>query len=67
MAPQMAATVRCSSVFVLFLFVFPVLCFSNTISSTRDDLLNIRQNTPQNLLPDFDFSDVLLDIVFGGA
>ncbi len=52
--------VRCSSVFVPFLFVFPVFCFSNTISFTRDDLLNIRQNTPQNLLPGFDFSDVLL-------
>ncbi len=67
MAPQMAATVLCSSVFVLFLFVFPVFCFSNTISFTRDDLLNIRQNTPQNLLLDFDYSDVLLDIVVGGA
>ncbi len=67
MAPQMAAIVRCSSVFVLFLFVFPVFCYSNTISFTRDDLLNIRQNTPQNLLPDFDYSDVLLDIVVGGA
>ncbi len=59
--------VRCSSVFVPFLFVFPVFCFSNMISFTRDDLLNIRQNTPQNLLPGFDFSDVLLDIVVGGA
>ncbi len=67
MAPQMAASVHCSSVFVLFLFVFPVFCYSNTISFTRDDLLNIRQNTPQNLLPDFDYSDVLLDIVVGGA
>ncbi len=37
------------------------------ISFTRDDLLNIRQNKPQNLLPDLDFSDVLLDIVVGGA
>ncbi len=67
MAPQMAATVLCSSMFVLFLFVFHVFYFSNTISFTRDDLLNIRQNTPQNLLPDFDYSDVLLDIVVGGA
>ncbi len=48
-------------------FVFPVFCFSNTISFTRDALLNIRQNTPQNLLPDFDYSDVLLDIVVGRA
>ncbi len=37
------------------------------ISFTRDELLNIWQNTPQNLLPDFDYSDVLLDIVVGGA
>ncbi len=28
-------------------------------------MLNIQQNTPQNLLPDFDYSDVLLDIVVG--
>ncbi len=48
-------------------FVFPVFCFSNTISFTKDELLNIRQNAPQNLLPDFDYSEVLLDIVFGGA
>ncbi len=34
---------------------------------TRDELLNIRQNTPQNLLPDFDYSDALLDIIVGGA
>ncbi len=27
----------------------------------------IRQNTPQNLLPDFDYSDALLDIIAGGA
>ncbi len=67
MAPQMAATVLCSSVFGLLLFVFPVFCFSNTISFTRDDLLNIRQKTPQNLLWNFDYSDVLLDIVVGGA
>ncbi len=64
MAPQMAATVLCSSVLVLFLFVFR---FSNAISFTRDELLNIRQNTPQNLLLDFDYSDALLDIIVGGA
>ncbi len=67
MAPSMAATVLSSPVFVLFLFVFPVFCFSNTISFTRDELLNIRQNTPQNLLPDFDYSNVLLNVVVGGA
>ncbi len=37
------------------------------ISFTRDELLNIWQNTPQNRLPDFDYSDLLLDIVVGGA
>ncbi len=37
------------------------------ISFTRDELLNIWQDTPQNLLLDFDDSDVLLDIVVGGA
>ncbi len=67
MTPLMTATVLCSSVFVMFLLVFPVFCFSNTISFTRDELLNIWQNTPQNLLLDLDYSDVLLDIVVGGA
>ncbi len=67
MAPRMAATVLSSPVFVLFLLVFPVFCFSNTIGLTRDELLNIRQNTPQNLLPDFNYSDVLLNVVVGGA
>ncbi len=51
----------------MFLFVFPAFCFSNTISFTRDELLNIRQNTPQNLLPNFDYSDILLNIVVGRA
>jgi len=37
------------------------------ISFTRDELLNIRQYTPQNLLPDFDYSDVLLNVVVGAA
>ncbi len=60
-------TVLCSPVFVLFLFVFPVFCFSSTISFTRDELLNIRQKHTTNLLPDFDYSDALLDIIVGGA
>ncbi len=37
------------------------------ISFTRDELLNIRQNTPQNLLPGFDYLDILLDTVVGVA
>ncbi|KAK3572430.1 hypothetical protein QTP86_032650 [Hemibagrus guttatus] len=67
MAPQMAASVCSSPVFVLFLLVFPVFCFSNLISFTRDELLDIRQNTPHNIQPVFNYSDVLLDIVVGGA
>ncbi len=39
----------------------------NTISFTKEILLNIWQNTPQNLLPVFDYYDVLVDIVIGGA
>ncbi len=42
-----------SSVCVMFLFGVSCFCFSNTISFTRDELLNIRQNTPKNLLPGF--------------
>ncbi len=65
MALLVAATVLGSSVFVMFLFVFPVFCFSNKISFTRDELLNIRQNIPQYLIPDFDYSVILLDIAVG--
>ncbi|KAK3563945.1 hypothetical protein QTP86_006273 [Hemibagrus guttatus] len=50
MAPQMAASVCSSPVFVLFLLVLPVFCFSNLISFTKDELLDIRQNTPHNIL-----------------
>ncbi len=35
-------------VLVLSLLVFPVFCFSNKISFTRDEQLNIWQNTTQN-------------------
>ncbi|KAL0151904.1 hypothetical protein M9458_052796 [Cirrhinus mrigala] len=67
MTPHMAATMFGSPVFVLFLLVFPVFCLSNTIGFTRDELMNIRQNTPQNILPVFDYSGVLLNVVVGGA
>ncbi|XP_043084852.1 uncharacterized protein LOC122331469 [Puntigrus tetrazona] len=67
MAPRMAASVLRSQVLVLFLLVFPVFCLSNTIVFTRDELLNIRQTTPQNISPVFDYSDVLLNIVVSGA
>ncbi|KAL0175519.1 hypothetical protein M9458_027849, partial [Cirrhinus mrigala] len=67
MAPHMAAPALSSPVVLVFLLVFPVFCFANTVSFTRDELLNIQQNPPQNILPVFDYSDVLLNIVVGGA
>ncbi len=39
---------------------FSCFCLSNTTGFTRDKLLNIWQNTPQNLLRVFDNSDELL-------
>ncbi len=65
MLPRMAAIVLGSPVVLVLLLVFPVFCLSDTISFTREELLNIRQNTPQNLQPVFDYSDVLLNIVVG--
>ncbi|XP_051523496.1 uncharacterized protein LOC127423333 [Myxocyprinus asiaticus] len=66
MAPQMAASVWSAPIVLLFLFV--CLVFSNLfpVSFTRDELLNIRQHIPANLFPDFEYSDVLLDILVGG-
>ncbi len=61
----MAAMVLRYPVVLVFLLVFPVFCLSNMISFAREELLNIRQNTLQNLLPVFDYLDVLLDIVVG--
>ncbi|KAK3575670.1 hypothetical protein QTP86_031626 [Hemibagrus guttatus] len=37
------------------------------ITFTRDELLDIRQSTPHNIPPVFNYSDVLLDAVIGGA
>ncbi len=67
MAPHMAASVCCSLVLFLFLFVCPVLSNDFLISFTRNELLDIRNSTPDNLLPTFEHSDVLLDILVGGA
>ncbi len=63
----MAASVCCSLVLFLFLFVCPVLSNVFPISFTRNKLVDIRNSTPDNLLPTFDNSDVLLDILVGGA
>ncbi|KAI2648571.1 putative RNA-directed DNA polymerase from transposon BS [Labeo rohita] len=37
------------------------------ISFSRNELLDIRNSTPENFLPTFEHSDVLLDILVGGA
>ncbi|KAL0153421.1 hypothetical protein M9458_051259 [Cirrhinus mrigala] len=67
MAPRMAASVCCSFVLFLFLFVCPVLSNVFPISFSRNELLDIRNSTPDNFLPTFEHSDVLLDILVGGA
>ncbi len=59
----MAASVCCSLVLFLFLFVCPVLSNDFLISFTRNELLDIRNSTPDNLLPTFEHSDILV----GGA
>ncbi|KAL0148430.1 hypothetical protein M9458_056240 [Cirrhinus mrigala] len=67
MVPRMAASVCCSFVLFLFLFVCPVLSNVFPISFSRNELLDIRNSTPDNFLPTFEHSDVLLDILVGGA
>ncbi len=67
MAPLMAASVASSAVVFMFLLDCPVFSCIPTISFTRDDLLDIWQYTPPDISPVFDYSDVLLDIVVGGA
>ncbi|KAL0154303.1 hypothetical protein M9458_050416, partial [Cirrhinus mrigala] len=67
MAPRMAASVCCSFVLFLFLLVCPVLSNIFPISFSRNELLDIRNSTPDNFLPTFEHSDVLLDILVGGA
>ncbi len=48
MAPCMAAVVWNAPILLLFLFVCSVFSHSLTISFTRDELLDIRQHTPDN-------------------
>ncbi len=67
MAPLMAASVACSAVVFMFLLVCPVFSYIPAISFTRDKLLYIRQYTPPDISPVFDYSDVFLDNVVGGA
>ncbi len=51
----------------MFLLVCPVFSHIPAISFTRDKLLNIRKYTPPDISQDLVYSDVLLDIVVGGA
>ncbi len=67
MAPLMAALVALFKVVFMFLLVCPVFSYIPEISFTRDKLLDIRKYTPPDISPDFVYSDVLLDIVIGGA
>ncbi len=67
MAPLMAAFMASSAVVFMFLLVCPVFSHIPAISFTRDELLDIRKYTPPDISPDFVYSDVLLDIVVGGA
>ncbi len=46
---------------------FPVLSNIFLISFTRNELLDIRNSTPDNLLLMFEQSDIFLDILVGGA
>ncbi len=56
--------IRCC--FIMFLLVCPVFSHIPAISFTRDQLMNIRNYTPTDILPVFVYSDVLLDIAVGG-
>ncbi len=67
MAPRMAAVVWNAPVLLMFLFVCSVFSHSISISFTRDELLDIRQHTPDNFFPVFEYSDTLLDVLVGGA
>ncbi len=67
MAPLMAASMASSAVGFMYLLVCPVFSYIPAISFTKDKLLDIRQYTPPEISLVFDYSDVLLDIVVGGA
>ncbi len=67
MAPRMAAVVWNAPFLLMFLFVCSVFSHSITISFTRDELLDIREHTPDNFFPVFDYSDALLDVLVRGA
>ncbi len=67
MVPLMAAFVALSAVVFMFLLVCPVFSCIPAISFTKDELLDIRKYTPPDISLNFVYSDVLLDIVGGGA
>ncbi len=61
-----AAFVASSAVVFMILLVCPLFSYIPAIIF-RDELLDIRKYTPPGISLDFIYSDVLLDIVFGGA
>ncbi len=63
----MAVVVWNAPVLLMFLFVCSVFSQSISISFTRDELLDIRQHTPDNFFPVFEYSDALLHVLVGGA
>ncbi len=63
----MAAFVASSAAVLIFLLVCPVFTYIPAISFTIYELLDIRKYTLTDFSPDFVYSDVLLDIVVGGA
>ncbi len=67
MAPLMAATVLGSSVFLMFLFVFLLLLFLKQDQFCQGWTAEHSAEHTTNLLPDFDYLVILLDIVVGGA
>ncbi len=67
MVLQMAASMAFSAVVFMLLLVCSVFNNIPAISFTRGELLDIRKYTPPDISPDYVYSDVLLDIVVGGA
>ncbi len=64
MALLMAAFMASSAVVFMFLLVCPVFSHIPAISFTRDEFAG---HSEVHISPDFVYSDVLLDIVVGGA
>uniref|UniRef100_A0A1A8PUX4 Reverse transcriptase domain-containing protein n=1 Tax=Nothobranchius rachovii TaxID=451742 RepID=A0A1A8PUX4_9TELE len=67
MAPQMAASVHCSLLFVLFLYIFLEISDAKRITFSRDELLGIRQQTTETDFQKFEDPGSLLEVLIGGT